>query len=102
MVSNTSIVTQHNIKCPFCGKGEISYTHFSEYYTITTSRISAGSKKIPKLREERYLIHNSCPICKKNQKALKEAIYRGSHKHLSHEDRLKRLKEAGLPARIVG
>lgn len=101
-MGNAPIVTEYKIKCPFCGKGEISYMHFSEYYAMTTSRISSGSKKIPRLREERYLIHNSCPLCKKSKQELKEAIQRGSTRQVSHEERLKRLKEAGLPTRIEG
>jgi hypothetical protein len=43
----------------------------------------------------KYLIHNKCSICKKEKSEVKVAIERGSTQ-ISHEERLKRIKDARL------
>jgi hypothetical protein len=98
-MGNTPVATELIVKCPFCKQGDISYTHFSGYYAMTTSRISAGSKQIPRLRGERIIVHNSCPVCKKSKQELKELI-KGGADQVPHEERIKRLQNSGLPTHI--
>ena len=42
-----------------------------------------------------------CPECGKSAQAIKEVLDSGGMKPKSHEERLRRLREAGLPVRIV-
>ena len=55
---------------------------------------------IPQYHPEKVEVHNKCPECGKSKKELKEVIAKGEGKQLSHEERLKRLRGAGLPTRI--
>jgi rubredoxin len=90
------------IQCPFCNKTFIDIIITPEYYSYTTSRISAKSKKIPSYHPERIEIHSKCPNCGASKAEIKEAFERGQTKQVTHEDRLKRMHEAGLPTRIEG
>lgn len=52
---------------------------------------------------EQYNVRDvNCPKCGKKAKEIEKALKKGKTKDVSHEDRLKRLKEAGLPTRIEG
>jgi hypothetical protein len=46
---------------------------------------------------ESYQVAGDCPNCGKTQKELQHAVDGEPIKRLSHEERIKRLKEAGLP-----
>jgi len=88
------------IECPFCKKSKIDVTTIPEYYSYHTARAFGKVKRIPVMHPEKTEVHNSCPDCKASKKEIKEVLEKGTTQELSHEERLKRLKEAGLPARI--
>jgi len=87
-------------ECPFCKKGSINITVIPSYYEMTVSRISSGTKRIPRYHEERIIVHSDCPACGKPKREIKEALERGTEDSKSHEDRLKRIRDSGLPTRI--
>lgn len=90
-------------KCPFCKKGEISVLYTSEHMSAHSTFSAGGKKKMmPNYHPEKYNVSSKCPVCGASKKEIKEALERGETKQISHEERLKRLKEAGLPTRIEG
>ena len=91
---------QENVKCPLCQKSDINVTFVDGYMTWHTSKISSGAKRTRAYVEPRYTIHNKCPECKAGQKEIGEAIEKGQTKRMSYEERLKRIKEAGLSTQI--
>lgn len=93
---------QEKQKCPFCNKGEIVVMTIPEHYDMTTSRISSGSKKIPRFHEERIDVHEKCPNCGKTKKEIEKALQTGETKQLTHEERLKKIRDSGLPTKIEG
>ena len=88
------------ISCPFCKKGTISVTTTSEYYSYSISRISAKSERIPRYHKPIIEVHSKCPECGKSKNEIKEALERGFMKEIPHEERLKRIRDSGLPTRI--
>ena len=99
----TDIATPRNeeIDCPFCKKNKIAITTIPEHYSYHSARAFGKVKRIPVVHPERVTVHNSCKNCGKTKQEIKEGIIKGSY-GISHHDRLKRLKEAGLPTRIEG
>lgn len=88
------------VECPFCGKMGVSAFVKPSYLQGKTSRISGGSKttyhRVPPSTE----YQGSCPHCGKSAKEMQKAHETGITKRMSHEERLKRIKEAGLPTVI--
>jgi hypothetical protein len=67
----------------------------------STSSISSGSRVSYHRRDEEYIIQGPCPKCGATEKDI-EKWYNGQYeeKKLTHEERLKRLKESGLPMKF--
>ena len=87
------------IECPICKKGIIKVMHRPEVFTTQTIRVGSNKKTIPKLTPEKNeILSERCPVCDKTKKEIQKRLKEG-HKP-SHEEMLKRLKEAGLPTRI--
>lgn len=101
-ISEKYIEEMKEVDCPFCGKAKINVTYIAGYMSWKTSRISAGSKRTPYYHDPKFKVYDKCPNCKASKESIKRALEKGSTKVISHEDRLKRLKEAGLPTRIEG
>lgn len=89
------------LDCPFCGKSKVVAWHKEDFRQAKTSRISAGAKTTYHKVPESYEILNGCSACGKSEKEILRAFETGITKELSHEERLKRLREAGLPTKIV-
>lgn len=87
------------IDCPFCGKSKISIIIIPGFYSYKTSFAIHQKRRIPVYHPEKIDIHSRCPHCNKTVKEIKEAIQSGSAK-ISHEERLRRIKEAGLPTKL--
>ena len=85
------------IKCPFCGAETIKVFRRPPRLEHRTSHISSGSKtkyyKVP----ESYDYLSGCTACGKTKKEVEIAYETGITKEKTHEERLKRIKEAGLP-----
>ena len=90
------------IKCPFCNIGDVDIQITSEYMSVHGSHAAGRRSIIPNYHPEKIDVHNNCPSCGKSKQDIKQALETGSTKQLSHEDRLKRLRESGLPTRIEG
>lgn len=91
------------VECPFCHKVGVMAFHKPSYSEASTSRISNKSATTYRRVDEKYFIQGDCPKCGKSQKDIQK-WYDGEYakeKELSHKERLKRLKEAGLPTKIV-
>jgi predicted RNA-binding Zn-ribbon protein involved in translation (DUF1610 family) len=90
------------MECPFCGKGKINVFHKEGHLQGRKSSIAAGSKITFHRRPDEYHVSQDCPKCGKTKKEIERAFETGITKDQSHDARLKRLKEAGLPTRIEG
>ena len=89
------------IRCPFCNKMTIKAFHKPSHLEPKTTHISAGSKTTYYRVPESYEVLSGCSACGKSQKEVQKAFDTGITKELSHEERLKRLKESGLPLKIT-
>jgi endogenous inhibitor of DNA gyrase (YacG/DUF329 family) len=89
-----------DVDCPFCGKAKVRVTFIPGYMSWSVSRIAAGAKRTRYFHDPRIKVHGKCPNCGKSNEEIKEALESGG-KLISHEERLKRLREAGLPTQIV-
>lgn len=89
------------IKCPFCGKLTIKVFRRPSRLEHKATHISAGSKTIYYRVPESYEILSGCSACSKSRKEVQKAFDTGVTTELSHEERLKRLREAGLALRIA-
>jgi len=87
--------------CPFCRKLTITILHIPFVANTFTSKCRAGGKNTI-YQKERFDVMSGCDSCGKSRKEVEEALNRGSIREIPHEERLKRLKEAGLPTRIEG
>lgn len=84
------------IECPFCKEKVIKVMHSPQVYSSQTIRVGSNVKTIPKLTEAKdEVLSEKCPNCGKTKKQIEKALKEGVP--LSKEERLKRLKEAGLP-----
>ena len=84
-------------KCPFCKKGKVKVYFREGFIQAKASSISAGKKYSKQHVEDKIEeIGSDCPICGKTAKEIKKAFDTGITTEKSHEERLKRLKEAGL------
>jgi sarcosine oxidase delta subunit len=88
------------IECPFCSKGKIIMYHKEGYLQAKTSRISAGAKVTMRRVGDKYIVKTNCPNCGKTKEEIERAFDTGETKQVSHEERLKRLRESGLPTRV--
>jgi len=87
--------------CPFCNKGKIDVIYTSEHMTVHSTFSAGGRKKMmPNYHPEKYDVSSKCPVCGASKNEIKKALERGTTKEISHEERIRRLKEAGLPTKI--
>lgn len=87
-----------DIDCPLCGKTKISVTFIAGYMSWNVSRIASGAKRTPYFHDPKIKVNTPCRECKASKSEIKEALEKG--KKLSYEERLKRIKEAGLPTQL--
>lgn len=94
-------IENKTVKCPFCKEGDIDILYTSEHMSVHTTHAAGKSAKIPNYHPEKYEVYNDCPNCKKKKGEIKEVLKNGGTPPVSHEERLKRIKAAGLPTMIV-
>jgi len=88
-----------SLKCPFCNKGDIELIYFPSTVKFVKGPWG-GSKPEGKLSSDSTIVKTEkCPSCGKTDKEIKKALDKG--KTVSHEERLRRLRESGLPMMIV-
>jgi len=90
------------LECPFCGKAKIRVYHKEGLLQGRKSSIAAGSKITLHKRPDEYHVQQDCPNCGKTKKEIERAFETGITKQETHEEKLKRLREAGLPTRVEG
>lgn len=88
-----------DVDCPLCQKAKVRVTFVAGYMSWSVSRIAAGSKRTPYFHDPKVRVNGSCPACKATAAEIKEALERGG-KRASHEERLRRIQDSGLPTVI--
>ena len=83
--------------CPFCGKMSIRVLHIPFVAQTITSKCRAGGR-VTRYQRERFEVLSGCEACGKSREEVEKAF--NEMKKLSHEERIKRIKESGLPTRI--
>jgi len=85
--------------CPFCKKMSIRVLHIPFVSNTFSSNCRAGGRNT-KIQKERFDILSGCSEC---GKTLKEVEYAFDHstKQETHEEKLKRIKDSGLPTIIT-
>ena len=91
--------SETTIQCPFCGKQTITILHIPFVSKTFTSKSRAGGK-VTRIQKERYNVMSGCSECGKSQKEVEKALNTGKTREESHEERLKRVRDAGLPTII--
>ncbi len=89
-----------DVECPICKKGKISVTFIAGYMEWHVSRIAAKSARTKFFHDPRIRVNSKCPNCKAPKQDIKDAIERGADGVKSPEERLKHLRDSGLPTRI--
>lgn len=89
------------IECPFCHKGKVKMFHKEGHLQPKFSRIAAKSAVTYYRSPDIYNVLEDCPNCGKTKKEIEDVLEgKKPVKEMSHEERLKRIKEAGLPTKI--
>ncbi len=86
------------IQCPFCKKDGVKAFHMPSYITYKKEHISSGSKTKWFREQEKWEIISDCPSCGKTKKEIQNNLEGKSG--MTHEERLKKLQERGLPTRV--
>jgi len=83
------------IECPFCGRESIKVLRIPFVKQVTSSKCRAGGKntKIQKSGDE---ILSGCSECGKTKEEVINVL-EGNDKKMTDEQKLKRLRDAGLP-----
>ena len=84
---------------PFCGKLTITILHIPFVANTFTSKCRAGGRTT-RYQKERFNVLSGCEACGKSQKEVQDEL--DGKKGIPHEERIKRLQQAGLPTRIEG
>ena len=90
-------MTEDVVKCPFCQKGDIDIVKTLDWYSEGKAHAAGKSAMITQYHPEKFEVRNKCQKCGKSKKEIKEVLQSGQYKYISHEERLKRIKESGLP-----
>ena len=96
------ITGKAEVKCPFCGKPGVKAFVKPSYLQGTKSSISNKSTMKFHRVPESCEYQGSCPNCGKSAREMQEAQRTGITKKESYEERLKRIRDAGLPTEIRG
>jgi len=84
--------------CPFCKKMTIKLLHIPFVSNTFTSKCRAGGKNT-RIQKEKYDVLSGCEACGKSLKEVEKEL-NGEGKQASHEERLKRIRDSGLPTRV--
>lgn len=90
------------MKCPFCNIGEIIVIHVPVFLKFKKGTYGGGKSGVSRTAEQNIVKEEKCPNCGKSKKDIEKALETGVTKEASHEERLKRLRDAGLPSRVEG
>ena len=88
-----------NIECPFCNKGKIETVHFPSTAKSRKGPYGGARQAYVRVAETTIIITEKCPVCGKSNREIEKAL-KNDKSSLSHEERIKRMKNAGLPTTI--
>lgn len=91
-----------DIDCPICKKVKVSVTFIAGYISWSVSRIASKSARTKYYHDPKIRVNSGCPNCRASRQEIKDALERGTGEKKSHEDRLKRIRDSGLPTTIEG
>jgi len=83
--------------CPFCKNMTIKILHIPFVANTFTSKCRAGGRNTVYQREK-FNILSGCEVCDKTQKEVQDEL--DGKKEIPHEERLRRIRESGLPTNI--
>lgn len=90
---------KRTIKCPFCEKGDINTIYTPKMLFTKYGRAASNKKAINYFKDEKCkIISEKCPNCGKSKKEIEKRLKEG--KQPTHEEVIRRAKEAGLPLRF--
>ncbi len=84
------------IECPFCKQMSVEAYHHPSFLQGTTTRISNKSKTTYHRVPESIEPMTDCSNCGKSKKEIIKAFNEPAKKE-THEDKLKRFRDSGLP-----
>jgi len=87
--------------CPFCGKGQVDVTYVDGYVSWRVSGAAGRVKRSRWYHPPQCRVHSKCPECGQSAEAIRQVFDGGVTNSKPHEERLRRLREAGLPTRVV-
>lgn len=87
--------------CPFCKNATITADFFPPVVKRSKGPWGGHKPDLSWSAESLIITTPKCPSCGKSDKELAKAYAKGTTKKVSHEERLRRLKEAGLPTLIT-
>ncbi len=87
------------LECPFCKKGKVKVVFKESYIQANASSISAGKKYTYQKIPEKWVIKENCPACGAKKKDIQD-VYDGKRRPETKEERIRRIKEPGLPTTI--
>ncbi len=90
------------LECPFCKKGKIDCYYFPSSVKMVKGPYGGSKGAVERSADNLIVQTSKCPNCGKMKKEIEKALKLGVTKGLSHEERLKRLRESGLPTVIEG
>ena len=90
------------LDCPFCKKGKIEIIYIRSSVKVVKSSWGGSKGAIERSAEGIMVKTEKCPECGKTAKEIEKELKNESVKTVSHEERLKRLKDSGLPTTIEG
>lgn len=85
------------LTCPFCKEGKIEGIHFTSVKKYVSGPYGGGKNKVIQ-SEDSLHVTTDCPKC--GAKAEKIRSEFNKERQVSHEERLKRLRDSGLPTVI--
>ena len=86
------------IACPFCQAVDVKVFHRPSYLQAKRSHISSGGKTTFYRVPEKIEITCSCASCGKSANEIQNFF--DGKKEIPHEERMKRIKDSGLPTVI--
>ncbi len=86
------------IKCPFCKTGDITIDYIPSSVRLTKGPWGGSKPGIIRSSEKSSIREEKCPNCGKTKKEIQVKL--DGKVEASHEERLKRIRDSGLPSRI--
>ncbi len=94
----SSRVQEIKIKCPFCKVGELTISYVPGSVRFKKGSWGGSRPGVIRSQEHSSIQEEKCPNCGKSKKEIQMKL--DGEGEVSHEERLKRLRDSGLPTRV--